>query len=75
MAATHSLEYAAIAIVAVVTIIAFSTYVARAAATHHTTLSANEEMANADTKPVPALIMNGAKIRATRPGKVAVLPE
>ena len=34
-------EYAAIAIVAVVTVIAFSTYVARAAATHHTTLSAN----------------------------------
>ena len=41
MAATHSLEYAAIAIVAVVTVIAFSTYAARAAATLHTTLSAN----------------------------------
>ena len=35
----------------------------------------NEEMANADTRPVPALIMYGAKIQATWPGKVAVLPE
>ena len=32
-------------------------------------------MANADTRPVPALIMYGAKIQATWPGKVAVLPE
>ena len=35
----------------------------------------NEKMANADTKPVPALIMYNAKILATWPGKVAVLPE
>ena len=35
----------------------------------------NEKMANADTRPVPALIMYGAKIRATKPDKVAVLPE
>ena len=35
----------------------------------------NEKMANADTRPVPALIMYSAKIRATWPGKVAVLPE
>ena len=41
MAATHSLEYAAIAIVAVVTVIAFSIYAARATAVHHMTLSAN----------------------------------
>ena len=75
MAATHSLEYAAIAVIKSVTVIAFSTYAARAAATHHTTHSANEEMANADTRPVPALIMYGAKLQATWPGKVAVLPE
>ena len=35
----------------------------------------NEEMPNADTRPVPALIMYGAKIQATWPGKVVVLPE
>ena len=35
----------------------------------------NEKMANADTRPVPALIMHSAKIRATKPYKVAVLPE
>ena len=40
MAATHSLEYAAIAVVAVVTAIAFSTYAARAAAVHRMELSA-----------------------------------
>ena len=35
----------------------------------------NEKMVNADTSPVPALIMYGAKIQAALPGKVAVLPK